>query len=390
MSAEFPGDRPATHAGRAKRLLLTPAEEWRAIDAEPMTVAGIVKGWVLPLAAIGPVAGLVGGLVFGHSLLGITYRPSIGAALGTAVAGYIATVVGTIVLAFIIDALAPSFDGTKNRVQAMKVAAYAATAGWLAGIFQALPAISWLGLLGLYSLYLLYVGLPLLMRAPAAKALGYTVVTVIAAVVLFVVVGMVAAGVGRMLAPAPLIGVGSGGSVSGTLAIPGVGSVDVGKMEEAARKMEAAAATPRTAVAPDVLQGLLPAALGDWKRTEIESSGANAGGLGGSRAEARYERGDDHFRLEVTDIAAIGALASLGSALNVQSNKQTATGYEKTGIVDGRMTTEEWDTESREGKYGVLVADRFMVEAEGNVSGIDTLKQAVAAVGIARLEGLAK
>ncbi|WP_136161094.1 Yip1 family protein [Sphingomonas flavalba] len=391
MSAEFPGDQPVTHAGRAKRLLLAPAEEWRAIDAEPMTVGGIVKGWVLPLAAIGPVAGLIGGLVFGVSLLGITYRPSVGAALGTAIAGYIATVVGTIVLAYIIDALAPSFDGTKNRVQAMKVAAYSATAGWLAGIFQVVPALAWLGLLGLYSLYLLYVGLPLLMRAPAAKALGYTVVTVIAAVVLFVVVGMVATSVGRMLTPAPLIGAGAGGgSVSGTLAIPGVGTVDVGKMEAAARKMEAAADTPRTAVAPDVLQGLLPAALGDWKRTEIESSGANAGGLGGSRAEARYERGDDHFRLEVTDIAAVGALASLGTALNVQSNKQTATGYEKTGIVDGRMTTEEWDNESREGKYGVLVADRFMVEAEGNAPGIDTLKQAVAAIGIARLEGLAK
>jgi len=29
------------------------------------------------------------------------------------------------------------------------------------------------------------------------------------------------------------------------------------------------------------------------------------------------------------------------------------------------MTTEEWDNQSKSGKYGVLVADRFMIEADG-------------------------
>ena len=49
-----------------------------------------------------------------------------------------------------------------------------------------------LGILGLYSLYLLYLGLPVLMKAPQEKALGYTVVVIIAAVVLVVLVGLVA------------------------------------------------------------------------------------------------------------------------------------------------------------------------------------------------------
>jgi hypothetical protein len=54
-----------------------------------------------------------------------------------------------------------------------------------------------LGLLGgLYSLYLLFVGLPLLMKAPADRAMGYTVVIIACAIVISVLVGYVASLVG--------------------------------------------------------------------------------------------------------------------------------------------------------------------------------------------------
>jgi hypothetical protein len=96
------------------------------------------------------------------------------------------------VLALIIDALAPNFGGTQNQVQALKVAAYSSTASWVAGIFGLVPILSWLGILGLYTLYLLYLGLPVLMKAPEEKAMGYTVVVIIAAIVLFLVIGLVA------------------------------------------------------------------------------------------------------------------------------------------------------------------------------------------------------
>ncbi len=42
-------------------------------------------------------------------------------------------------------------------------------------------------------MYLLYLGLPILMKAPSEKAGAYTGVVIVAAIVLFVVVGMVAA-----------------------------------------------------------------------------------------------------------------------------------------------------------------------------------------------------
>ena len=89
-------------------------------------------------------------------------------------------------------------------------------------------------------------------------------------------------------------------------------------------------------------------------------------------------------------MAAMGALASLGSAFNVQSSKTTATGYEKTGTVDGRMTTEEWDNGSRHGKFSTVVANRFLVEAEGNAASMDALKALVASIDGGKLAGMAK
>ena len=85
MATQIPGDQPAGMMDRIKRLLTAPAQEWPRIDAEPMTVKGIFMTWVIPLAAIGPIAHLIGMLVFGIGFLGISYRPSIGVALGGAV-----------------------------------------------------------------------------------------------------------------------------------------------------------------------------------------------------------------------------------------------------------------------------------------------------------------
>ncbi|WP_126009376.1 Yip1 family protein [Sphingomonas koreensis] len=168
---------------RIKNILLKPKEEWERIDAEPATVGGLMTGWVVPLAAIGPVAGLIGGLVFGYGgMFGITIRPSVTMAVTGAVISYLLALLCAWLFSKIIDALAPSFGGQKNPVQAMKVAAYSGTAAYLAGVFQIIPALGILGLLGLYSLYLLYLGLPRLMKAPADKAMGYTIVTVVVAI----------------------------------------------------------------------------------------------------------------------------------------------------------------------------------------------------------------
>ena len=185
---------------RVKNILLTPRTEWPVIDAEPATLGSLYTGYIIPLAAIGPVAQAIGYSVFGVTvpMMG-TYRTPVGSAITGAVVTFALTLVGVYVLALVIDFLAPTFNGTRDQMRALKVAAYSSTAGWLAGIFALIPGLRVLGILGLYSLFLLYLGLPVLMRTPPEKALGYTVVVIIAAIVLFMLVGLVA---GTFVAPA--------------------------------------------------------------------------------------------------------------------------------------------------------------------------------------------
>lgn len=188
---------------RAKGILLNPKAEWPVIDTEPATVGSLYTGYIIPLAAIPAIASFIGLSVIGISVLGFSLRVPAGTALTSAAVQYALGLVGTFVLALIIDALAPSFGGQKNQVQALKVAAYASTASWVAGIFLLIPSLAILAALGgLYTLFLLFLGLPVVMKSPQDKAVGYTVVVIIVAIVLYVVIALVV----RQVAPYPLPG----------------------------------------------------------------------------------------------------------------------------------------------------------------------------------------
>jgi hypothetical protein len=183
---------------RAKNILLTPKTEWAAIDAETTSIKDLYLGYAVILAAIRPVASIIGFGVFGLHVpfTGVVYRWPLDTAIEYAIVFYALSLGGVYLFALIIDALAPTFGGQKNLRQALKVSIYAWTASWVAGIFAIIPALNILGLLlGLYSLYLLYAGLPVLMKSPQDKAMGYTVVTIICAIVLYVVLGLIAGAV---------------------------------------------------------------------------------------------------------------------------------------------------------------------------------------------------
>jgi len=179
---------------RAKGILTNPRQEWVGIDNEPLNLSELLVGYILPLAAIGPIASIIGWSAFG---MGGLIRLSIGTLIGFAITNYILTIVGVFVLAWIINALAPQFGATQSMPQAIKVAAYSSTAAWVAGIFNLFPALAILAAIGgLYSLYLCWLGLPILMKAPAEKATTYVIVVIVAIIVVYMVIGMIA---GRMM-----------------------------------------------------------------------------------------------------------------------------------------------------------------------------------------------
>jgi hypothetical protein len=177
---------------RIKGILLRPQAEWQTILGETTTIAELYKKYIILLAAIGPIAAFIGMSLVGVSVpVSGTYRVTITTGILLAVVQYGLTLVGVYVLAFIIDTLAPTFSGEKNIDQAFKLATYSYTPAWLAGIFALIPAFGILGILGLYGLYLLYVGLPVLMKSPKEKSIGYTVAVIIAALIIFVVINAV-------------------------------------------------------------------------------------------------------------------------------------------------------------------------------------------------------
>jgi len=186
------GTESRTLVDRAKAILMKPKEEWPVIAAEKTEIAALYRTYVIPLAAIGPVANAIGGALIGTNLVGVgaVRVPFTNAVVGAVIA-FALSLLGTYVVARVIDYLAPRYGGTRDLTGAFKVSAYSSTAQWLVGIFALIPALSALSILGLYGLYLLYLGLPVVMKVPAEKAMSYTVAVVVAVILVFIVIGVV-------------------------------------------------------------------------------------------------------------------------------------------------------------------------------------------------------
>lgn len=189
---------------RVKGIVLSPKTEWEKIAAEPADVKSLFTGYAMILAAIPAVCGLIGSTLIGVSLPIVgTIRTPIAAALVQLVLTYVLGLVVIYVVALIVDALAPTFDGQKNSIQALKLVVYSSTPIWLAGVFALVPLLGVLGILAaLYGLYLLYIGLTPLMKNPQDKSIGYTALIIVCYIVLAIIVGVIiaaAAGTGMAM-----------------------------------------------------------------------------------------------------------------------------------------------------------------------------------------------
>ena len=177
---------------RVKSILLQPKDTWATIEGEQADVAGLYTRYLMVLAAIPAVCGFIGMSIIGMGAFGVSIRVPFLSGLASMVVSYVLSLVGVFVLALIVNALASTFGGQKDEMQALKLAVYASTAAMLGGLFSLLPALAMLSLLAaLYSIYLIYCGLPILMKNPPEKSLAYTAVVLVAAIVMGVVMGLV-------------------------------------------------------------------------------------------------------------------------------------------------------------------------------------------------------
>jgi len=178
---------------RVQSILLKPKEEWVKIKDEPTTIQQLFVPYAVILAAIPAVAQFLGWAVIGGLRIPYAGGSWMTRALLYAIFSYILSLVVVYALGFIINALAPNFSSTQGLPQAMKLAVYSMTPAWIMGIFNLIPALGALSILGsLYGLYLLYLGFATpLMGTPKEKITGYFVVSLVVAIVLIFVVGII-------------------------------------------------------------------------------------------------------------------------------------------------------------------------------------------------------
>ncbi len=413
---------------RVRGILLTPKTEWPVIAAEPDTTAGLFTRYILILSAIPPVAGFLK-----HSLIGIsapfigTVRVGIGAGLTAAFVQYAFGLIAVYVVALIVNALAPTFGGQKDWMQALKTTAYAFTASWIASAFVIVPALGWLLALagGVYAIYLLYLGLPATMRGPSDKAAGYTAVTVISAIVLGMVLGVVVnrisgiTGMGGMMAgmdnsrgTTVQINSGNGSTTIDANAALGTLGAMAKSMQASSQKLQEAQKSGDQgshnkaageivgglfgggdaveALSPVQLKPFVPDSLDGLPRSNYSVERNTALGLQVAQAQATYHdaAGAHSVDLQIVDMGGAKGLAAFAGWAVQKSERETDTGYERVYQDGSRMIHEEWNSQSHSATYDLVLAQRFTVKLHSTGLSMDDLKGLAGSLNLSGLEAL--
>jgi hypothetical protein len=397
---------------RVQAILLKPKETWPVIAQEGGDVASIYKNYLVILAAIPAVASFIGLSLVGAGMFGVSFRVPIVAGLVSMVVGYILSLVMVYVLSLIANALAPSFAGEKNALNAFKLIAYASTAGMVGGIFSLLPGLSMLGLLAsLYSIYLIYTGIPPLMKSPQDKAIGYTVVIIVCGIVAALVVGLAStmlthSGAGMM------VGMGTH-SEQTIFKMPGTDiTLDTAKIEEASRKMEEAQNKgDQTAagkamgdlmgaalggqggkpIAPETLKAFVPAQLAGLNRTSLEARSDAAMGMTFSSVTASYAKDAQSLGFKLQDLGAVPALAmAMGAWANSTVDRETQTEVERVFKKDGVSVKEQYSKDGSHAEVAMMLGNGVMLEVNGQGAGIDAVRAALASLDMKGLAALAR
>jgi len=409
--------------GRAKAIITSPRTEWPTIAAEPDTVSGLFTGYIMILAAIPAIVRFLSLSIIG---VGVgffgAFRMGFGYGLSWGIALYVLSLIGIYISALVVDALAPSFGGEKNQVQALKVVAYSYTSYWVASIAGIVPVLGWLIALAgvLYSIYLLNMGLPYTMKCPPEKSIGYTAVSIIVSIVIAFVVNavvgsIVGLGFGMSRGFGPFSRTPSSITHSGEFAAGSTGAklqAYADTLEKASKQMEAAQKSGDStaqsnavgamigaalgsngkveSLAPDRIKPFLPDTLAGLKRTQMQVERNGAMGMQVSTGKATYSDGAQHsLSLQVSDTGSLKGLVGFAAGwAGVEQDSETDTGYDKTYKSGGQLVHEKWDNKSQYGEYGVVVADRFAVTVSGNAANIDELKAAVNSIDLSGLAAL--
>ncbi len=159
---------------RVLDLLTDPRRTWRVIRAEPDRGRQLVGRYVLLLALIPCVCGFLGVIVFDNRF---SFGDRFSFSLISAVFKLGIFVGSVLILGWLTDAMAPSFDANRSRNNAMKLAAYASTPVWVAGFVTLVPKLTALAVIAGfgYAIFIYRIGAQELLDCPKEKSLRFSI-----------------------------------------------------------------------------------------------------------------------------------------------------------------------------------------------------------------------
>jgi hypothetical protein len=170
-------------------LLVKPTEEWERIKnagtPDLKTLQQYLLNRFIPIVLLN-----VGTYFVGVALIGVRNKEFMdGARLVSPIAAIIASIVLAvayfliiIVGGMIIKLIATSFDSEVNEINSFKLAAFSLYPLLFIDNLHIIPGIKLGTIAGLYGTYLLYTGLPILLKTPPEKCLGFTLVITLAVI----------------------------------------------------------------------------------------------------------------------------------------------------------------------------------------------------------------
>ena len=139
----------------------------------------------------------------------------------------------------------------------------------------------------------------------------------------------------------------------------------------------------------DQLKPFVPESFAGLPRTRSNAEKNGLAGFNVSKAEATYSDGARQtVTLEVTDTGGVSGIMALAGWAALQEEKDDDQATERTHKVDGRLVHERASKTGGSNEFGVVIGDRFMVDAKGNGLTLNQLKAAVSGLELAKLEAM--
>ena len=139
------------------------------------------------------------------------------------------------------------------------------------------------------------------------------------------------------------------------------------------------------------LKEALPQELAGFDKGESSGEKNNAFGIAVSEAKQSFRTADGNkrVRFEITDPGSLsGPFALANMWMNIEVDKETSDGYERTSTVNGRKLHEKWSKSGQHGSVQLVVGNRFMVEVDAQGIEMNDVKSLIGKIDVAKLEAM--